>query len=174
MRPLTLALLLVLAPLILYRRCRRQASDLDLALLVYFVLATLGFWFFPDGLGRLMTGYAITVLYIVLCLAAALPPLLGAAPFTIYFARRTTPAAVWDTDLFQEINRRLTVFWASLFGLSALVSLAPHLWPTPGWSGLFDYVLPLLLLFGVGFPLTRWYPGYRQRCQGLIPPAPEE
>jgi hypothetical protein len=135
MRPLVLALLLVLVPFLGYRRGRGQASDLDLALIGYFFLAALGFWLFPQGLGRIMAGYPLTVFYAILFLAAAVPPILGAAPFTTYFARKTTPEAVWETPLFQEINRRLTGLWASLFALNALVTLVPHLWP-PGGVGL--------------------------------------
>jgi multimeric flavodoxin WrbA/putative sterol carrier protein len=169
MGPLVLGLFLVLTPFIGYRRCRGRASDLELALIAYFFLGTLGFWLFPWGLGRIMAEYPLTVLYILLFLAAAVPPLGGAAPFTTYFARKTTPGAVWDTPLFKEINRRLTGFWASLFALNALVTLISHLWP--GWDRpwLFNLVLPLALLLGVGLTVTKWYPGYRRRQLGLVP-----
>ncbi|MEW6657512.1 MAG: NAD(P)H-dependent oxidoreductase [Thermodesulfobacteriota bacterium] len=167
MRPVVLVMLLVLAPFLGYRRVRGQASDLDLALIGYFFLAALGFWLFPQGLGRIMAGYPLTVLYAGLFLTAAAQPLVGAAPFTTYFARKTTPAAVWETPLFQEINRRLTYFWASLFALNALVTLVPHLWPGMGRPWLFTSVLPLALILGVGFPVTKWYPGYRRRQLGL-------
>ena len=168
MRPLALTLFLGLTPLLLYRRRRGQASDLDLDLIVYFFLATLGFWLFPDGLGRVMALYANTVLYLVLCLTAAVPPLLGAAPFTTFFARQSAPTAVWDTPLFKEINRRLTAFWAGLFALCALVTLAPHLWPGLGRPWLFYLVLPMALL-GTGFQVNRWYPAQRRRQLGLSP-----
>ncbi len=175
MRPLALALFLGLTPLIFYRRGQGRASDLELSLPLYFFLATLGFWLSPDALGRVMTVYAVTVIYLLLFRMAAVPPLLGAAPFTTYFARQTAPAAAWDTPLFKEINRHLTGFWAGLFALCALVSLAPQLWPGLGRPWLFSLVFPLALL-GVGFRVNRWYPARRRRQLGLAPgpAAPEE
>jgi len=169
MKPLGLSLFLVLTPLIAYRRHRGQASDLDLALGGYFFLAALGFWVFPASLGGLMAGYPITAFYVILFLTAAVPPWLGAAPFTTYFARKTAPEAVWETTLFQEINRRLTWFWAGLFALNTLVTLAPHLWPGLGPPWLFTLVLPTALFLGVGLPVNIWYPNYRKRQMGLLP-----
>ena len=179
MQPLTLVLFLGLAPIIWYRRLLRQASDLESGLLAYFFLATLVL-FWPGGLGRLTAVYSSSALYTVLAITAAAPPLWGAAPFTSHFARQTTPSAAWETDLFKEINRALTAFWAALFALSALVSLAPQLWPALGPPWLFQVVLPMILQLGVGFRLNRWYPNYRQRqwerpaagCCGL-PPGPK-
>ncbi|RJR41230.1 MAG: hypothetical protein C4567_09855, partial [Deltaproteobacteria bacterium] len=177
MKPLSLALLLVLACFIGARRRRGQASDLDLGLVGYFALAALGFWLFPGFLGRIMSGYPVTTLYVVLVLVAAIPPLLGAAPFTTYYARKTAPEAVWETAPFKEINRHLTWFWVALFALNALVSLVPDLLPHLGWPWFFNYVLPTALFMGVGFPVNRWYPQYRQRRMGLRPasaaPVPE-
>jgi multimeric flavodoxin WrbA/putative sterol carrier protein len=167
MRPLVLALFLVLTPFIGYRRYRGQASDLELALIAYFFLATLGFWLFPLGLGGIMAAYPLTALYTLLFLTAAAPPLWGAAPFTTYYARKTTPPAVWETAPFKQINRRLTGFWAGLFALNVLVTLIPHLRPGWGRPWLFNLILPMALLLGVGFTVTKWYPGYRRRQLGL-------
>ena len=169
MKPLTLALVLVFGPFLGERRRRGLASDLDLGLIAYFFLAALGFWLFPQSLGRIMAGHSAMVLYVLLFLTAAVPPLLGAAPFTIYYARKTAPAAVWETALFKEINRHLTWFWAALFALNALVTLVPYLWPHLGWPWFFHFVLPTALFLGVGFPANRWYPKYRQRRLGLSP-----
>ncbi len=166
MRPLVLVLFLGLTPVILYRRSRGRASDLDLALIGYFFLATLGFWLFPDGLGRVMVVYPIPVLYAVLCLTAATPLLWGGTPFTTYFARKTAPPEVWGTDLFKEINRHLSAFWAGLFALCALVSLVPYFQPGLTRPWIFYIALPMALLLGVGSRVSRWYPGYRRRQLG--------
>jgi len=171
-RPLSLTLALA-AAVIVWRRLRRgQASDLELAIVAYLFLAALGFWLFPETWGRVMAGHPSTVLYAVLFVTAAVPPWLGREPFTCHFARRETPPGVWQTDLFKEINRHLTLLWAALFAVSALVSLAPALWPalaTPGWQQVCRWLAPLGLFWGLGMPLNKWYPVYRQRRLGLAP-----
>lgn len=43
----------------------------------------------------------VATLYAVLFLSAVLPPLHGREVFTTYFARKTTPPAVWNTDIFR-------------------------------------------------------------------------
>jgi multimeric flavodoxin WrbA/putative sterol carrier protein len=170
MRPLTLGLFLALAPITWHRRLRRQASDLELAVPAYLGLALLGFWLFPGWLGRAMSTQAAALLYAVFFLAVALPPLWGREPFTCHFARRQTPEAVWGTELFRDINRKLTIFWAVLFALSFLLSLAGNFWlVTPRLRFVFAYLLPVALQAGIGAPLTRWYPAYRRRRMGLPP-----
>lgn len=167
MRPVVLALFLILTPFIWFLWRRERSSDLDLTLIVYFFLATLGFWLFPDGLGRVMVVYPITVLYILLFLTAAAPLFYGGTPFTTFYARKKKPREVWETPLFKDINRYLTGVWAVLFALSALVSLVPHLAPALGRPWLFNFVLPAALLLGVGLGASRWYPVYRRRQMGL-------
>jgi multimeric flavodoxin WrbA/putative sterol carrier protein len=171
LRPLTLGLCLALAPIIWYRRLKRQASDLELAVAAYLLLALVGFWVFPGWLGRAMSTQAAAMLYGVFFLAVALPPLWGHEPFTCHFARRQTPESVWGTDLFKDINRKLTSFWAVLFALSFLLSLAGNFWlaATPRLRIVFAYLLPVALLAGIGAPLNRWYPAYRRRRLGLPP-----
>ena len=177
MRPVSLGLALALTPVI-WRRRQGEASDLDVAIGAYLWLSALGFWLFPASLGYLLAAYPETALYIVLFGAAALPPILSGEPFTTYFARRQAPEAVWETALFKEINRHLTGFWAALFALGALATLLPQIWPEvldSLWGRvLCQAVLPLALFAGVGAPVTKWYPMYRQRQAGFLQCRPEQ
>lgn len=166
-----LVLCLGLVPILWYRRLLRQASDLEIAVAAYLFVALLAFWVFPGGLGRLMSAHAATALYGFFFLVAALPPRWGREPFTCHFARRHTPPTVWRSALFQEINLHLTIFWAGLFALSFLVSLAGDLWAAPDFSRLrlvCAYLLPLALM-SLGAAVSRWYPAYRRRRLGPLP-----
>jgi multimeric flavodoxin WrbA/putative sterol carrier protein len=171
MRYLSLALGLGAVPLILHRFRRREASDLEWGIIAYLLLAVAGYWLLPP-LGGVMSRFPFTLFFAVQFLVVAVPPLWGREPFTYFFARRQTPEAVWQTDLFKEINFHLTYFWAGLFALGAGLTALPDLIPalaSTRMGVLFSGILPWALIFGVGLPVTAWYPGYRQRRLGLTP-----
>jgi len=113
----------------------------------------------------------IAALYAVLFLVAALPPLLGREVFTTYFARKTTPPAVWETDTFVAINRHLTALWAALFALGFASALVPGVCNLSGflWETLFEAAIPAGLMLGLGVPVNRHYPAYYQRRLGRVP-----
>ena len=140
-------------------------------MVAFLVLAALAFWVWPDGAGRLMAAYPAAVLYAVLFLVAAVPPLIGREVFTMYFARKTIPAAVWETDLFKTINSHLATLWAVLFFCSFVSGLLPGIagFSGPAYGIIFDVLLPTALMLGIGLPVTRRYPDYYQRKLGLTP-----
>ena len=161
MRVVALALALVLAPAALHLRRLGRASAIDLALTGYIFLAAAGLWLWPSGLGAALAAQPAAILYAVLFLTAALPPLLGREPFTMHFARRTTPPEVWDTDIFKRINTVMTRVWAGLFAAAAVSALLPGLVPAlAGTTGavVFQVILPLALMLGVGLPFNKKYP----------------
>ncbi|MBW1945354.1 MAG: hypothetical protein JRJ51_21340 [Deltaproteobacteria bacterium] len=84
-----------------------QASPIHRGLGAFILLAALSLWLWPDGAGRLLGMAPAAGVYLVLFLFAVLPPVLGREPFTMYFARKTTPEAVWQTDVFRKINQAL-------------------------------------------------------------------
>ena len=173
MRWVSLVVLAVIAWAWVVLRRKGDASQLELSMLFFSGLAVVGFWLWPSGLGRLLSGYGLPCFYGVVFVVLVGIPLAGGELFTMHFAKRTTPEAVWRTDIFKTINRNMTAVWAALFGLAGLFGLlAQWLWIPGGpiWRGVLLETLPPLILFlGVGLPYTIFYPGYYQRRMGLTP-----
>lgn len=175
MRVVSLLALAGLAPVLYLLHRERRGSPIDKSFLVFFFLAALGFWLWPSGLGRVFQAFPVASLYFLLLVMAAGLPLIGREPFTTYFARRSTPEAVWGTDIFKRINRDMTWAWAGIFAACALTALIPDVFSAiraPGWVLLFHLALPAALMLAAGVPLNRFYPGYYQRKQGLAPARP--
>lgn len=148
-----------------------NASPVHKGMAVYTVGMAAAAWLLPAGAATHLSRYAATALYFVLFLVAVLPPLLGKAPFTTWFARKDTPEAVWHTDLFHRINRHLTGLWATLFAVGAVSGLVPVIFGIRGFlqGAIFEMLLPGILLLGVGVPANRLYPSYCRRKSGLTP-----
>ncbi|MCB2228178.1 MAG: NAD(P)H-dependent oxidoreductase [Desulfarculaceae bacterium] len=172
MAALGLGLAACLLPLLLFMARRGKASMIEWGMTGFLTLGGLCFLLWPGGAGRAVAAAPVAVLYAVLFLAVVLPPLLGGPLFTEFFAKKSTPEAVWATDIFQRINRDMSLVWAALFAacsLSALMPLAfsPPRGPVP--PIVFFAFIPLALLLGVGLPFTKKYPGHYQRKLGLEP-----
>lgn len=157
-----------------------NASPVHKGMAIYTVGMAAAAWLLPAGAAPLLSRYAATALYFVLFLVAVLPPLLGKAPFTTWFARKDAPEAVWYSDLFLRINRHLTSLWAVLFAVGAVSGLVPGIFGIRGFlqGAIFEMLLPGILLLGVGVPANKLYPSYCQRKAGLPPtgniPNPKE
>lgn len=171
LRPLTLGLVLALIPLVIHLGRRGLASPIHLSMAGFIGLAGLAFALAPgwaSGLGA----WWPALFYALLTLMASLPQLLGRPPFTVHFARQTTPEAAWQTQIFRDINRDMSWVWAGLFALSALAASLPAWLPalaTPLGSAVCRYLVPAALMLGLGVPLNKRYPAYYQRRLGLIP-----
>jgi putative sterol carrier protein len=154
---------------------RHQASPIHKGMAAFLLLAALAVWFWPDGAGRLFAKYPVALLYAVLFLVAAGPPLAGREVFTMYFARQTTPSAVWSTDIFKTINYHLTALWAALFFCGIISGMIPGLFNLHGpfFETLFEGLLPTAFMLGIGVPANKRYPEYYQRKLGLEPPSTE-
>ncbi|MBW1783723.1 MAG: hypothetical protein JRL30_23665, partial [Deltaproteobacteria bacterium] len=105
---------------------RNEASPIHKAMAATIVLACASIWVWPGGAGRWVVASPLALLYAMFFVMAITPLITGHDVFTMYFARKTTPEAVWKTDLFRTINRHLTSFWAALFFLGFLSALIPH------------------------------------------------
>jgi NAD(P)H-dependent FMN reductase len=164
---------LVLMTVALYLRKRVSGlSAIERGFLIFMALSAAAFLFFPRGPAEVIAEFNIGFFYLVLFAVAALPALISKRYFTEYFARKTTPAVVWDTDIFKTINRHLTWAWAAIFVLSAFATIIPALlFPAgdPLTGLLFQVVLPTLVMVGIGIPINRMYPRYYQRKKGLDP-----
>ena len=156
---------------VFYLRRSDRVSPIHKGMAAFLVLAVLAFWILPIGAARLMAGYPAAALYAILFLVAAVPPLIGREVFTLYFARKTTPEAVWETDVFKTINTHLTGFWAALFLCCMLLGIIPGFLGLSGpvYGITFEAALPAILMLGIGLPVTKHYPAYYQRKLGLTP-----
>ncbi len=125
------------------------------------------FWFvgllYNAAIVELFPGYFTfhfsTFLYCSLFLCAYLPAVFGAKPFTIQFAKRSTPKGFWQTDSFITTNKIMSLGWAGLFLLILCITF------TGGLYG--QIVIPVLMLLGVGLPLTIKFPSYYLKRQGI-------
>jgi hypothetical protein len=164
---------LVLMAVALYLRKNASGlSTIDKGFLIFMALSTGAFLFFPQAPAEVIAEFNMGLFYLVLFAVVALPALISKQYFTVYFAKKTTPEAVWETDIFKTINRHLTWVWAAIFVLSVFATIVPALFFPEGGplTGLlFQVVLPTLLMVGIGIPMNRMYPRYYQRKIGLDP-----
>jgi hypothetical protein len=169
---------LVLMAFALYLRKRVSGlSAIDRGFLIFMALSAAAFLVFPRGPAEVIAEFNIGLFYLVLFAVTALPALISKRYFTVYFARKTTPEAVWETDIFKTINRHLTWAWAAVFAVSAFATVIPALFFPAGGplTGLlFQVILPTLLMVGIGIPMNRMYPRHYQRKMGLNPVGTSE
>ncbi len=156
---------------VVFLEARSEASPIDKGMTAFTAAGTAFVWLWPPTAGTWVGRFPVTALYAVLFLVAAVPPLLKKEPFTMYFARKTTPAAVWDTEIFLTINRHLTALWALLFAAAMAASAVPGLTARRGlgWEMLFEGLIPAGLMMLVGVQANKRYPSYHQRKRGLAP-----
>lgn len=173
LREASLVVLAIDSCAIFYLGRRKLASPIDWGMSIFLALAAAALWIGPEGAGRFMVSYATTLVYIILLAVAVVPLLLGKEVFTTFFARKQTPEALWGTSVFIKINRHLTGVWAILFFSCILITLVPGVFGLHGPLNqmLFEGILPAAVMFGIGLPVTRLYPGYYQRKLGIIPPG---
>jgi hypothetical protein len=112
----------------------------------------------PDDVIRWLESWAGTLSNIALG-AFAIVTLLIRRPFTMAYAKDTTPSEYWDSPLFRKINYAISGVWAAAFTFSAIVGAVGHAVLHHGdvfWTG---WILPLAgTLFAVQF--TEFYPDY--------------
>jgi len=171
---LSLLAAMAMAAALIFLIRRKAASPIHKAMVATVVLACLCILGWPTGPGRWVRGSPLALLYAVFFWMAIIPLWIHREVFTMYFARKTTPEAVWETDLFRTINHHLTWVWAGLFFLSFLSALVPRVFSVPGWGSemVFEGLVPALFMVGLGIPLNRRYPAYYQK-KVRIPPKEE-
>jgi len=120
------------------------------------VLAALGL-FASDGVIGWLETWAGEVSNVALALFAIVGLLLR-KPFTIAYAKDTTPSEHWESPLFKRINYAISAAWAAAFTFSAIMgALGDTVWP--GGEFWTAWILPIAaVLFAVQF--TEFYPDY--------------
>jgi hypothetical protein len=121
------------------------------------VLAVLGLVASDDVIGWLETWAGELSNIALACFAIV--TLLIRRPFTMAYARDTTPSAHWDTPLFRTINYAISGVWAAAFAFSAVVGAVGDAVLHDGGGFWTAWILPLAgTLFAVQF--TEFYPDY--------------
>lgn len=172
MRPLSLLGLILMALALYLRRKTMGLSAIDKGFFLYMAVNVAAFWGFPQSLADVAATFPTGLLYASLFITVAFPALFMRHYFTEYFAKKSTPQAVWETDIFKTINRNMTWAWAGIFAASAFVTIMPWLLSLPVslFIGLlFQVIIPALVMLGIGLPLNRLYPPYYQRKMGVEP-----
>ena len=154
----SVAAALGLSILFTYLGHRRGGSlkPLEVFDIVYFgILAVIGL-FATDHLTAWLEKWSGEMSSLALA-AFAFGSLLAGNPFTLPYARETTPKEHWDSPLFLRVNRIITLVWALSFTVSATAGLygdAVLDQPDNFWTG---WIIPIgALLFAFSF--TEWYP----------------
>jgi hypothetical protein len=149
-------------------RRRRLLKQFDFGLWSMFAVGTATVLGGCEGARFLFANYSVAILFCTLGLVAVVPPLVGREPFTVFFARRGTPAWQQKTRDFVIINWIITAWFAVLFAAAAaLAAWDPH-------DLLFAFVYPNLLVFVAGLPSQLWLPPLYLRLFGPHPPETVE
>ena len=121
------------------------------------VLAILGLAA-PDGVIRWLEVWAGDLSSIALALFAVVT-LVIRRPFTMAYAKDTTPQEYWDTAQFRRINNAISAAWAGSFVVSAIAGAVGNTVLRDGdefWTG---WILPLAATF-FAIQFTEFYPDY--------------
>jgi multimeric flavodoxin WrbA/putative sterol carrier protein len=172
LEPLSLVALFLTGFILYLSREGGGISPVSKAYLLYFIINAIAYWALPESINHLMTTTPTALLYGSLCAVAVVPALFGKQYFTEYFARKTTPRAVWRTDIFKRINRNMSWVWVGIFVACVIIAIAPGLLSMKRsllTSLAIQMGLPLLLMLGVGVPFNKRYPAYYQRKIGIEP-----
>lgn len=84
-------------------------------------------------------------------------------PFTLPYAKETTPPPIWDLPIFLQVNTTISSVWAAAFGVMAAADLAAYL---DFLSLPLDIAIGLLALIGAIVFSVR-YPGIVRKRFGL-------
>jgi len=96
-------------------------------------------------------------------------------PFTVDYAKESTPPEVWDSPVFKHINLVLTAVWSGVFlicGVLGLLAVHAH---TKGVQDWLNWYIPIVLIV-IGIRLNSWYPHHvrarlQQRRQSAAAPG---
>jgi len=172
LRVLSLAGLVLTGACLWLSRDRRGISPVVKGYLFYFVINGAAYWFLPGGMNRYLTIAPTAFIYGCLAVVTIVSAVCKERYFTEYFARKTTPPAVWETDVFKKINRNMTWAWAAIFVLSTVIAFVPTvlaLQKSMFTSLVVPIGLPLILMVGVEVTFNKRYPARYQRKLGIEP-----
>ncbi len=127
-----------------------EVDDLSRATRWFFLVLTVACLAAPDAeVLRFTPALSLATLGVVAGLS-----LLEGRPFTLVFARRTTPPELWDLPIFLSVNRTITAVWAASFLTTAAAS-AVLLAADPGQPAL--WITAQVVGFAIPVVFTSWH-----------------
>ncbi|HST38642.1 MAG TPA: hypothetical protein VLK58_04000 [Conexibacter sp.] len=141
---------------------RGSIKLLDIASIVFFGALTLaGFVLDRDQLSWLEDySQAISSGALALVVLGSL----AFVPFTEQYAREQAPREVWESPLFKQVNRMLTLVWGVVFAISAVLGvIAQQVDSGTDWL---NWIFPIALIVGA-FKFTAWYPDQARAAAGV-------
>jgi hypothetical protein len=147
-----------LSILFIYLRLRRGGSlkPIEVFEVVYFgSLAMIGL-FASDDLTRWLEKWSGEMSSLALA-AFTFGSLLVGNPFTLPYAKETTPCEYWDSPIFLRVNRVITLVWALAFTVAAVAGLYGNSvldQPDNFWTA---WIIPIAALL-FAFSFSEWYP----------------
>lgn len=150
------ALLVAIAVLFRHRMEGRSTKILEVGSAILF--AALALFVFATGAD--LSFPALRALVDTGLLAIAIVSIVIGTPFTIQYAKETTPQQHWNSPLFRRANLVISLVWALSFAVNALADFVLVLIP--------EAPAQLATLFAVAtlvasLKFTKWYPKYLHR-----------
>ena len=163
-----------LSILFIYLRLRRGGSlkPLELFEVVYFgSLAMVGL-LASDDLTRWLEKWSGEMSSLALA-AFTFGSLLVGNPFTLPYAKETTPREYWDSPIFLSVNRVITLMWALAFTVAAVAGLYGNSvldQPDNFWTA---WIIPIAAML-FAFSFSEWYPDVASAEAPRPPGGPPE
>ncbi len=163
MRMVSLILFIAVIPAFILVKRNRQLSDITIALFGYIGLSCFIFWVVPDLARLYLAVMPVPILYIIVLLIVAVPPLFGRRLFTYHFSRQSASTAFQQTAAFRRLNQQMTAFWITIFTINICISLVPNIFTILEHRRLFTLFIPMGMLLAVGVPVTKFYPEHQEK-----------
>ena len=96
---------------------RKNLNIMDIASFAYFSVAFFGWYILNIGIFVVMSGF---LGYFVLLLMATISLVIG-KPYTLQVSKRDYPEVYWDNPFFIRINALITLVWAVIYLVNALL-----------------------------------------------------
>ena len=163
-----------LSILFIYLRLRRGGSlkPLEVFEVAYFgSLAVIGL-LASDDLIRWLEKWSGEMSSLALA-AFTFGSLLVGNPFTLPYAKETTPREYWESPIFLSVNRSITLVWALAFTLAAAAGLYGNSildQPDNFWTA---WIIPIAAML-FAFSFSEWYPDVASAGASRPPDEPTE
>lgn len=134
---------------------------LEVVTIVFFVAVTAAGMILGAADRDRMDTYATTLSSGVLAVMALVS--LAFTPFTEQYAQVSRPLEDWEKPAFRQTNRVLTLMWALVFALIAILGFVAA--QVPGTRDWTNWVIPVVVIVGA-YGMTQTYPArVRQRAR---------